>query len=351
MPHPESAFAALHKLPPAHTLTWADGRVQLRRYWKLSYASGPIVNSKAEREQLLREQLLEATRLRLRSDVPLGAFLSGGVDSSAIVAAMAREASGQVKTFSIGFDADEFDETPYAREIAELFDTDHHELRVEPNAMEILPRLVWHYGEPFADGSAIPSFYLAELTRRHVTVALNGDGGDESFAGYRRYVAYQMMQRLGHLPRPLWRLAAALSGRMPDRRGGLERARERESRLMQTMPMRPVDRHRVWMTHLSRSELDQLYTPEFADSLDTSVAARALGEAYADSDADNAARAPDRHRCQHLPSWTTPREGGHRHHGQLARGSLAAARPSPDGNRRRTPRLGQGARLYNQADF
>lgn len=286
VPHPESAFAALRKLPPAHTLTWEDGRVETHRYWKLSYASNLVASSAAEREQVLREQLLEATRLRLRSDVPLGAFLSGGVDSSAIVAAMALEAPGQVKTFSIGFDVDEFDETQYAREVAELFDTDHHELRVEPHAMEILPRLVWHYGEPFADSSAIPSFYLAELTRRHVTVALNGDGGDESFAGYRRYVAYRLMERLDYLPRPLWSLGAALSERLGSG-AQIDGARARASRIAQAMLMRPVDRHLMWMSYLSRSELDQLYTPEFADSLDTTVAACALEDAYADSDANN----------------------------------------------------------------
>ncbi len=287
VPHPQSAFAALRKLPPAHTLTWAGGRAEIRRYWKLSYAPQPTPSSAEERQQMLRERLLEATRLRLRSDVPLGAFLSGGVDSSAVVAAMTREAPGRVKTFSIGFDVDEFDETPYAREVAELLGTDHHELRVEPNAMEILPRLVWHYGEPFADNSAIPSFYLASLARRHVTVALNGDGGDESFAGYRRYVAYRLMERLDHLPRSLWTVGAALSERLGSG-ARIDGARARANRLVRAMLMEPVDRHRVWMTYLSREELDRLYTPEFADSLDRSVATQALESAYADSDAATA---------------------------------------------------------------
>jgi asparagine synthase (glutamine-hydrolysing) len=286
VPHPESAFAALRKLAPAHTLTWENGRVETQRYWKLSYKPNLVASSTAEREQLLREELLEATRLRLRSDVPLGAFLSGGVDSSAVVAAMAREASGRVKTFSIGFDVDEFDETPYAREVAELLGTDHHELRVEPNAMEILPRLVWHYGEPFADNSAIPSFYLAALARRHVTVALNGDGGDESFAGYRRYVAYRLMERMGHLPRSLWTLGAAVSETLGTG-AQIDGARARASRVLRAMQMEPVDRHRVWMSYLSRGELDRLYTPEFADGLDTSFATSVLECAYADSDADN----------------------------------------------------------------
>jgi asparagine synthase (glutamine-hydrolysing) len=286
VPHPHSAFAALRKLPPAHTLTWEDGRAELRRYWKLTYAPNFAAHSVADREQLVREQLLEATRLRLRSDVPLGAFLSGGVDSSAVVAAMAREAPGRVKTFSIGFDVDAFDETLYAREVAELFDTDHHELRVEPNAIEILPRLVWHYGEPFADSSSIPSFYLAALTRRHVTVALNGDGGDESFAGYRRYVAYRLMERLDHLPRACWKLGAALSERIGSG-AQIDGVRARAGRLAKALAMRPVDRHRMWISYLDRNELEQLYTAEFADSLDTSVATDALENAFTASDADN----------------------------------------------------------------
>ncbi len=286
VPHPESAFAALRKVPPAHTLSWEDGRFETRRYWKLTYASKPSGGSSAEREEMLREQLLEATRLRLRSDVPLGAFLSGGVDSSAVVAAMAREASGRVKTFSIGFAADEFDETPYAREVAKLFDTDHHELRVEPNALEILPRLVWHYGEPFADISAIPSFHLAELTRQHVTVALNGDGGDESFAGYRRYVAYRLMERLRYVPRPLWRLGATMSEQLGSG-AQVDGARARASRFARAMLMEPADRHRIWMNCLSRSELDQLYTPEFANNLGANLVEHTLEDAYAASDADS----------------------------------------------------------------
>src|SRR5207249_7233719 len=126
-----------------------------------------------------------------------------------------KQVPGRLKTFSIGFDERRFDETSYAREIAELFDTEHHEFRVEPSAMEVLPRLVWHYGEPFADSSALPSFYLSELTRRHVTVALNGDGGDESFAGYRRYVAASLAERIDLLPAGLRRAIAVGA-----RRGG-----------------------------------------------------------------------------------------------------------------------------------
>jgi asparagine synthase (glutamine-hydrolysing) len=140
-------------------------------------------------------------RLRLISDVPLGAFLSGGVDSSAVVATMARVGGGTVKTFSIGSSAKEYDETRYARMVAERYATDHEELVVEPDALAVLPQLIWHYGEPFADPSAIPTYYVSEMARRKVTVALNGDGGDECFLGYNRYKAMHHLSRLDGLPR------------------------------------------------------------------------------------------------------------------------------------------------------
>ena len=208
VPDPLSTFAALRKLPPAHLLTWEAGSIETRRYWQLSYTPKAVYREPEDAHEAIRAALLEATRLRLRSDVPLGAFLSGGVDSTAVVAAMAMESSTQVKTFSVGFDVGAFDETAYAREVAELFGTDHTELRLRPDAVDVLPALVWHYGEPFADDSAIPSLYLAEAARRHVTVALNGDGGDESFAGYDHYLTGAIARRLGWVPAPV---AAAVS--------------------------------------------------------------------------------------------------------------------------------------------
>src|SRR5207248_143456 len=153
--------------------------------------------------------LLEVTvRLRMIADVPLGALLSGGIDSSAVVAMMARAGGGPVKTFSIGFPDKRYDETRYARMLAERYATEHEEFIVEPDAVAILPKLVWHYGEPFADPSAIPTYHVAQIARRHVTVALNGDGGDEAFLGYPRYRAMRYLDRLDRLPAGV-RLAAA----------------------------------------------------------------------------------------------------------------------------------------------
>jgi asparagine synthase (glutamine-hydrolysing) len=205
---PRTAFAGIRKLPAAHYLTLEalpDGSLaepRLERYWRLPE---PRAVRRPRRVADLRRELVaqleEAVRLRLISDVPLGAFLSGGVDSSAVVATMARVGGGRVKTFSIGFSAKEYDETRYARMVAERYATDHKELVVEPDAIAVLPRLIWHYGEPFADPSAIPTYYVSEMARREVTVALNGDGGDECFLGYNRYKAMYHLSRLDGVPR------------------------------------------------------------------------------------------------------------------------------------------------------
>jgi asparagine synthase (glutamine-hydrolysing) len=207
VPAPRTAFAGVCKLPAAHYLI-IDARSgggftepEIIRYWRLP--SPRAMRQHRRIGDLRRElvaQLEDAVRLRLVSDVPLGAFLSGGVDSSAVVAMMARIGSGTVKTFSIGFSARQYDETHYARMVAQRYSTDHQELVIEPDAVAVLPRLVWHYGEPFADPSAIPTYYVSEMARQKVTVALSGDGGDECFFGYDRYRAMRLVSRLDRMP-------------------------------------------------------------------------------------------------------------------------------------------------------
>ena len=190
VPSPETAFAGIYKLPAGHYLTCGSGGdIQVRRYWQPPLAASDVkaAADARELEAELVERLSAAVRARLISDVPLGAFLSGGVDSSAVVALMARASSEPVKTFSIGFEDRDFDELPYARRLAEQYGTDHHEFIVRPDAAAVLPDLVRHYGEPFADPSALPTYYLSKMTRQEVTVALSGDGGDENFAGYENY--------------------------------------------------------------------------------------------------------------------------------------------------------------------
>jgi asparagine synthase (glutamine-hydrolysing) len=187
VPSPRTMLRAVRKLPPGHLLICEPGRRELRRYASLSFAEKEVL---PEEEWIERAgaALREAVRVRLMSDVPLGAFLSGGIDSSAVVALMTELTGRKVATFSIGFAENEYNELPYARVIARQFETEHHEFEVRPDAIDVLPALVRHYGEPFGDSSALPLYYLAQLTRGHVTVALSGDGGDETFAGYPRYL-------------------------------------------------------------------------------------------------------------------------------------------------------------------
>lgn len=190
VPAPYCAFKGIKKLPPAHYLLARGSHISVQRYWQLSYQDKIQVNTPAAQKELeieIIDRLREAVQLRLMSDVPLGAFLSGGIDSSIIVALMASLIDQPVKTFSIGFKENSFNETQYARKVAERYNTDHHEFIVTPDAQAIFPDLVWHYNEPYADSSAIPTYYVSKLARQHVTVVLTGDAGDENFAGYPRY--------------------------------------------------------------------------------------------------------------------------------------------------------------------
>ena len=186
IPHPFTIYQTIRKLPPAHRLIWERGHVRIEPYWRLDFSRKTPVRD-GELGEALRERLAEATRLRLISDVPLGALLSGGVDSSAIVALMAQTMDQPVETFSVGFAEEQYNELPYAGRVAVQFGTRHRQVLVTPDLAGILPHLVWHYDEPFADKSAVPTFYVCRVARRHVTVVLTGDGGDEAFAGYDKY--------------------------------------------------------------------------------------------------------------------------------------------------------------------
>ena len=189
VPSPFTAFSGIECLRPAHSMAIdADGNSRAQRYWSLPAPKVARPRPISELKEELRAHLDRSVKLRLVSDVPLGAFLSGGVDSAAVVATMARVSNSTVKTFTVGFEEADYDERMYARMVADRYETDHHEFVLKPDAVGVLPKLIWHYGQPFADPSAIPTYYLAELTRRYVTVALNGDGGDESFLGYHRYL-------------------------------------------------------------------------------------------------------------------------------------------------------------------
>jgi len=207
VPSPRTGFKGICKLPPAHAMVVRAGRIErIFRYWDLANVS-PSKLSFSDASEQLREMVLEATRLRMVADVPLGAFLSGGVDSSIVVAAMARLSSRPIKTYAIGFDDEKFNELPYARQVAEHLGTEHHEEICHADAVELLPKLIGHLGEPFADNSILPTYYVSRFARGDVTVALTGDAGDEAFAGYRRHQhiwRVETLERLGLLP--LWRL-------------------------------------------------------------------------------------------------------------------------------------------------
>lgn len=216
VPDPLSIFEGVHKLPPGHTLTFDGSRVVVDQYWDFPTETDAEPRDEEEYVEELRALLDEAVRLRLVADVPLGAFLSGGVDSSAVVGLMARHTSQPVKTFSIGFKEDSFDELKYARVAAKHFATDHHEFIVTPDICQIVDELVWHFDEPFADSSAIPTHAVSKLARAHVKVVLSGDGGDELFAGYTRYVVERRRSLFDRVPRPVRRgLMMPLSRALP----------------------------------------------------------------------------------------------------------------------------------------
>ena len=285
VPSPLSIFKDVRKLPPAHTLVLEDGKVSIDRYWRLDFSRKLEVADPRELHEPIREHLSAATRRRMIADVPLGAFLSGGIDSSAVVGAMAQESSAPVKTFSIGFESEAFDELQYARQIAELFGTEHTEFVVRPDAIEIVPKIVRHYGEPFADPSAIPCFYLSELTRSQVTVALNGDGGDEAFGGYTRYVANRLGARLDRIPAPLRRAIAAQAGRLDG--GDIASFSNKARRLMEGLPLGPLGRYEQYMARLDTAGRSRLYTDEFAAVVASSPDPEIIARAWRDASGDD----------------------------------------------------------------
>jgi asparagine synthase (glutamine-hydrolysing) len=187
VPDPITAYTGIQKLPPGYLLEFQDGKIHIRQYWDLPEYNTHAPKNEEECLEELEQRLFEATKIRLISDVPLGAFLSGGIDSSTVVALMARASSAPVKTFSIGFEKDDFNESNYARIVANKFNTDHHEMILEPDVVQTVAHLTSSLEEPFGDSSMLPTYYVSQMARQHVTVALSGDGGDEMFGGYDRY--------------------------------------------------------------------------------------------------------------------------------------------------------------------
>jgi asparagine synthase (glutamine-hydrolysing) len=262
VPAPLTAYRAIRKLEPGHSLRWKRGEIKIARYWQPDF-SQKLKIGEAEAGQRAIEILRDAVKVRLMSEVPLGAFLSGGIDSSAVVALMSEESSEPVKTFSIGFEEQDFSELHHARRVAEHVGADHHEFIVRPDALEVLPTLVEHYGEPYADSSAIPTYYVARETRRHVTVALNGDGGDECFAGYERYAAMRLAERYHRLPSVLRSGVIDQAIKMlPTSETRRSRVRDAK-RFIQAASLPKVDRYMRWISVFDTQAKGEMYSDSF----------------------------------------------------------------------------------------
>ncbi|HWP46789.1 MAG TPA: asparagine synthase (glutamine-hydrolyzing) [Candidatus Limnocylindrales bacterium] len=268
IPVPKTAFRNVYKLPPAHRLTLeatpSGFQIQVERYWSLTYLP-KLPLGEEEAAEALREKLTEAVQLRLRSDVPLGAFLSGGIDSSIVVGLMAKLSHRPVKTFSIGFEEINYNELAYARCVAQRWNTDHHEFIVKSDIFPILPKLARHHGEPHADEASVPTFYLSQMTQTYVTVALNGDGGDENFAGYARYRGNQIAHWIHRIPgggRTLKLLTPILPD-SPDPKSPLRRLQ----RFLTGIHPSITERYSRWVGYFSEMEKDRLYKGDLRELL------------------------------------------------------------------------------------
>ncbi|HZS40386.1 MAG TPA: asparagine synthase (glutamine-hydrolyzing) [Polyangia bacterium] len=281
VPAPWTAFEGVRKLPAAHFLTVSPGGApRVERWWRLRF--GPARPVRADDAVAETRALVEdAVAVRRAADVPLGAFLSGGIDSSTVVALLARGSSQPVKTFSVDLPAGCGGEAAYARLVARRYRTEHHELTLAPHMVSILPRLVARYGEPFADPSAVPTFHVSELARRQVTVALSGDGGDEAFAGYHRYAIEELARRVGRLPWPLPELTHAILARLPGAR--LRPAREFAAHRRRA----PVERYLFLLAHFTRRDKERLIGPALVEHARRDRAARELERVLAASDAED----------------------------------------------------------------
>jgi asparagine synthase (glutamine-hydrolysing) len=293
VPHPRTMLRGYLKLPPAH---WGEfnsltGDLVVKRFWEAPFQRpqttdrGPEIEanpiaSLTDWKSQLRETLTEAVRIRMQCDVPFGAFLSGGVDSTIITGLMQQQSERPVKTFSIGFSEKAFDETSYAREAAAKLKTDHHEFIVDPSAVEMLPKLIWHYDEPFADSSAIPTMSLSQLTRQHVKVALTGDGGDELFAGYDRYQAVALASQIDRVP---WFLRTAMTNPIWQK---LPASIEQKSRLRQikrflaALAQSPERRYANWISIFDDARRPGLFSKDFQQVLSGYDSASFLMDAY-----------------------------------------------------------------------
>jgi len=260
IPDPYSIFKNVKKLPPGHYLTFSEGRLDVKQYWDFNFNPSESLREEDYLEEL-RFLLDESVRLRLISDVPLGAFLSGGIDSSTIVGLMARHSAQPVKTFSIGFHEDSYNELKYARMTAQKFGTDHHEFFVTPEICSVVDELAWFMDEPFADQATIPNYVVSKLAREHVKVVLSGDGGDELFAGYTRYIVAQNRASFDLIPKTLRQGLGPLSKNLPHGTKGRN--------YLFNISLDPVSRYLDSVSTFTSLNRESLYTRDFRDLVGT----------------------------------------------------------------------------------
>jgi asparagine synthase (glutamine-hydrolysing) len=278
VPAPESIFLNIQKLPPAHYLIFDESKRKItsERYWQLDYEPKLNLDKKSALEQF-KELLIEATRIRMISERPLGAFLSGGIDSSLVVAAMSKISDAPINTFSIGFEDSQYDERHYARMVAERYSTIHTELVVKPDILELLPELAWYYDEPYADSSSIPTYYLAKMARQHVVVALNGDGGDENFAGYTRYKTTKLFNSIS-IPGLLRPKLSSLGEHITKRNLG-SRNLQLIAKLFRALSEDPSRRYARIMDCMTPAFKQELYSPETINILGSDLNREFISEA------------------------------------------------------------------------
>lgn len=280
VPAPQTIFEGIDELPPAHWLEWKDGSARIERYWDA--LPEPVEAPAAQLAEELRALLDQAVRLRLESDVPLGAFLSGGIDSSSIVALMARASAKTVRSFSLGFGAgaEHYTELEYARKVSKRYNTEHQELEIHPQCAELLPTMVAHFDEPFGNPTALLIYQLAELTRRHVTVALAGDAGDEVFLGYPRYHGVRLRRYLDIFPRAARRAVAKLAENISENPDGFH-ARRRAREFLTTAGDHWQQAYSSWVSYFSPAMRRELYTDEFRAAVGGYDSSAVLGEHFA----------------------------------------------------------------------
>ncbi len=269
IPAPMTIYKDVYKLPPAHIITIENGEINIKQYWSLDYTKKIKISEEDAADETLR-LLKEAVKIRMYSDVPLGAFLSGGIDSSIVVGLMSQLTGEKVKTFSIGFDDEDYNELKYAKKVADTFNTEHHEFIVRPKALELLPLLVEHYGEPYADSSAIPTYYVSQQTKQHVTVALNGDGGDELFAGYERYQAVMLSEFYHKIPVTIQKnIIQKITNLLPDSIEPKNRLR-RIKRFIDGAALPLNQRYLRWVGIFDEKFKSYIYTEEFLKNISDS---------------------------------------------------------------------------------